>query len=217
MRIRITMQCPKCGNEIANDSQFCEFCGAQIKKTISDGRVDVRWALLPAMITTAVAMYFSLTVYWLYKWGIPSYSLLPMSLAIVLFGATVWCRIKKVVPTSFVLIMAVGLIVNSCMLYSAYKFNCITHSAEKISYADDEENSVGSGSLKLMTYYDIEDEDAMLDKCSEVISYELRKQGKKYVEIEVDYYADIEYFPDCMWEEPTVAGIIFRRRGRCGA
>lgn len=25
------MKCPKCGKEIANDSQFCEFCGTQVK------------------------------------------------------------------------------------------------------------------------------------------------------------------------------------------
>ncbi len=24
------MKCPKCGKEIANDSQFCEFCGTQV-------------------------------------------------------------------------------------------------------------------------------------------------------------------------------------------
>ena len=27
------MQCPQCGNEILNDSIFCEFCGARIKKS----------------------------------------------------------------------------------------------------------------------------------------------------------------------------------------
>lgn len=26
------MKCPKCGNEIANDSLFCEFCGTQVGK-----------------------------------------------------------------------------------------------------------------------------------------------------------------------------------------
>lgn len=28
------MKCPKCGKEIANDSQFCEFCGTQIDTSI---------------------------------------------------------------------------------------------------------------------------------------------------------------------------------------
>ena len=27
------MKCPKCGQEISNDSVFCEYCGTQIKKT----------------------------------------------------------------------------------------------------------------------------------------------------------------------------------------
>lgn len=30
------MKCPKCGKEIADNSQFCEFCGAEVGRTLSE-------------------------------------------------------------------------------------------------------------------------------------------------------------------------------------
>ena len=42
------MKCPNCGKEIANDSQFCEFCGTQLvsaKKGAQEASVHVRWLL----------------------------------------------------------------------------------------------------------------------------------------------------------------------------
>ena len=30
------MKCPKCGNEVANDSRYCEFCGAEVGYSQSD-------------------------------------------------------------------------------------------------------------------------------------------------------------------------------------
>ena len=46
------MKCPNCGREIANDSVFCEYCGATLKENASNNekQVNVRWALLPAML-----------------------------------------------------------------------------------------------------------------------------------------------------------------------
>ena len=38
------MKCSKCYSEIANDSNFCEYCGMKTKNEYKN--VDVRWALL---------------------------------------------------------------------------------------------------------------------------------------------------------------------------
>lgn len=47
------MKCPKCGKEISNDSQFCEYCGTQleaIQKVVQGGLVHVRWLLYVATL-----------------------------------------------------------------------------------------------------------------------------------------------------------------------
>lgn len=44
------MICPKCGNEIANDSAFCEYCGAKIRKS---SRI-ILWGLITAVILLSV-------------------------------------------------------------------------------------------------------------------------------------------------------------------
>lgn len=44
------MICPKCGNEIANDSVFCEYCGAKIRKPSR----KILWGLITAVILLSV-------------------------------------------------------------------------------------------------------------------------------------------------------------------
>lgn len=65
------MKCSKCGNEIANDSVFCEFCGTKVEnsKTIlvrQNKQVDIRWCLLPAMLIISIAVGF---VYYNYSYN----------------------------------------------------------------------------------------------------------------------------------------------------
>lgn len=44
------MKCPKCGKEIAENSQFCEFCGAEIKgKKLPSKNKNMKWLLLAAI------------------------------------------------------------------------------------------------------------------------------------------------------------------------
>lgn len=41
------MRCPKCGKEIANDSQFCEFCGAKVSRPKS---IKILWIILIVLL-----------------------------------------------------------------------------------------------------------------------------------------------------------------------
>ena len=52
------MKCPNCGKEIANDSQFCEFCGTQLKKsTKNPNTVWIILALLLCAVVIGVFVY----------------------------------------------------------------------------------------------------------------------------------------------------------------
>lgn len=37
------MKCPNCGKEIANDSQFCEFCGTKMNSSVNSGKNGKQW------------------------------------------------------------------------------------------------------------------------------------------------------------------------------
>lgn len=61
------MKCPKCNNEIANDSKFCEFCGTSIehsnnKNIIQNCKVNIQWLLYVAMLFTCMLNYFIMEI-----------------------------------------------------------------------------------------------------------------------------------------------------------
>ena len=114
------MKCPKCNKEIPKDSNFCEQCGAEINEDCVDRttHVDVRWALLPAMLIATFAMW----LLWLFcmfgdKGSIVDSSLFVMPASLISFLITLWCGIRKKVALSFVLIMVVLFLSNCVMLY----------------------------------------------------------------------------------------------------
>ena len=115
------MKCPKCGNEIANDSVFCEYCGTEIKeydanKESNAKRVDIRLALLPAMLIATFAMWMRWTINssdsatFLEELG--SIAMIP---PIILFLISLWNRIRNKTATSFVIIMGALLCLNYAM------------------------------------------------------------------------------------------------------
>ena len=58
------MRCPKCGKEIADDSKFCEFCGAKIS---SPKRIKVLWIVLVVLFGLSALGVGSFYVYDMYK------------------------------------------------------------------------------------------------------------------------------------------------------
>lgn len=114
------MKCSKCGNEIANDSLFCEYCGTQIIKD-NVKKVDVRWCLLPAMLITTYAMLCPLEMCGrsLYLGWNSLLIIIPISL----FTYTLYLAYKKKTPKSFVLMMFALLIANSAIEYKQLSLN----------------------------------------------------------------------------------------------
>ena len=110
------MKCPKCGEEIANDSVFCEYCGTEIRndnanKIDNTKRVDIRWALLSAMLIATFAMWMRWINSIVYDWNDVEFEgLLAMISPTILFLISLWNRIKHKIATSFVIIMGVFLL-----------------------------------------------------------------------------------------------------------
>lgn len=50
------MKCPKCGKEIANDSNFCEFCGTQVRKIRKPKRAP--WIVLSIVFSVFALLFF---------------------------------------------------------------------------------------------------------------------------------------------------------------
>lgn len=56
------MNCPKCGNEIANDSNFCEFCGVKLRLYTSSIKVDKLFIVLTLLNLACLCIAYS--VHW---------------------------------------------------------------------------------------------------------------------------------------------------------
>ncbi len=44
------MKCTNCGKEIANESQFCEYCGAKVQQGSKEGKIYIGWLLIISML-----------------------------------------------------------------------------------------------------------------------------------------------------------------------
>lgn len=130
------MKCSKCGKDIANDSNFCEFCGTQIKQD-NVKKVDVRWCLLPAMLITTYAMLCPFEIYGrsLYFGWNSLLFIIPISL----FTYTLYLAYKKKTPKSFVLMMFVLFIANSAI---EYKQLSLRMDLDSTIYFDREDNKL---------------------------------------------------------------------------
>ena len=116
------MKCPKCGKEIANDSNFCEYCGEQMGK--SEYRVHVKWLLYVAMLFTCILNYFIVEVQ-TYEAGIVGFCLMIIQLCIFI-PASVLCYKKRIAYP--VLILALFLLIaNVSIFIDASMFDGFIH------------------------------------------------------------------------------------------
>lgn len=53
------MKCPNCGKEIANDSRFCEFCGAKVSKPLNFRILWVALVAIACVSAVAIGSYFA--------------------------------------------------------------------------------------------------------------------------------------------------------------
>jgi hypothetical protein len=136
------MKCSKCGKEIANDSFFCEYCGTEIRNDNSNNldntkRVDIRWALLPAMFIATFAMWMRWVIYKAdYQTDFLSLGILALISPTILFLISLFNWIKKIVPTSFFLIMACFLYLNCSMFIGFLDLSCKYIYKTEISWHD---------------------------------------------------------------------------------
>jgi len=95
------MKCSICGNEIANDSLFCENCGTKTRQDEQRiKKVDIRWALLPAMLIATFAMWMRWVIYKAdYQTDFLSLGILALISPTILFLISLFNWIKKIVPT----------------------------------------------------------------------------------------------------------------------
>ena len=210
------MKCPKCGKEIADDSQFCEFCGAQIKETTaqSEKSINIRWALILAMLIATVAMYFAYNSWRIRNFGEWVNSTLPaLVIAILLFGVSCWMLIKKYIPFSAMIVMGLLFTTNIIM------FNGSIHTINSCQYYStvcwegDEDIFKYGGSVDLYlpaNYYIINENAAknILRSISQHVVDDLSNEGRRTYNLDYQHYGfkrKYVFYPDPIW---GISGII---------
>jgi len=116
------MKCPKCGNEIADDSMFCEYCGEQIGK--SEYKVHVKWLLYVAMIFTCILNYFIMEVQ-TYEAVIVGFCLLIIQLCVFIPASVLFYK-KRITYPIFVLALLL-FIANVLIFVDASMFDGYIH------------------------------------------------------------------------------------------
>lgn len=178
------MKCPNCGKEIANDSQFCEYCGAQLKNA---GKVDVRWALLPVAIMSAFAVWL------LYECGsedlyVVDYFLLTLIPFIIIFAVTLWLVIKKKVPISFFILITIVFISCTGMIYERVNapskivlYNTIYADSDSRNCRIDLLEYVNTNERGSYNTDDIDEAERSVSVVSKDVCSSLTREGKKNV------------------------------------
>lgn len=214
------MKCSKCGKEIANDSAFCEHCGEPIKQNRKYGirRTDMRWILLVAMAIASFAMLASFEAKSIYLHDDWTWSLCAFVPSLVLLILALVYGTKKLLPWSFVIIMAVLAFMNGAMYISAVDnrqshadisiemFHPLDEEGEEASAVLVEESLLSLHRSDWLWGYDgqiPEEEYAKLETYAEDLAADLRKKGTEVSlnrEVERYYYPGWGYFPYLMAE-----------------
>lgn len=111
------MKCPNCGEEIANESVFCEFCGTQIVKAITSSaccKVDVKWLLYVAML---FIYGFNYSISWTPCNFLSHAVFFPLLVQLSIFLFASFLRYKKRIATLVLISSLFMLIVNFLFLY----------------------------------------------------------------------------------------------------
>ncbi len=198
------MKCSKCGKEIANDSLFCEYCGTEIKednanKGSNTKRVDIRWALLPAMLM-ATFMVMCIWAIGTCEMFIVRNAYLGVILSIIIFLITIWYSIKRRVPISFVLIMGLFLISNCGMFYDLNSRNGYEDIYTVVSWNENATAKDITLSMKVPTdnhgCYLIEERynaEKFLNSCQQLLAQKLKQDGAVGVNADSSYISASPY------------------------
>lgn len=188
------MKCPNCGKEIANDSKFCEYCGTLMQEKVNK-RVDIRWMLLPALVVAMLVVFnFSRDP----ESAELVHGIIAGTPIILIFIASLWFGIKKMMPYSFIVIVGLVMVTNLWMLYA-----CMDRNKSMYTYLYRPGATIffrDNGELKIIkmedfdyafSYSSCEEKTEQFQKYSHVVVRELIRQGEK----DVKEFGDInEYF-----------------------
>lgn len=177
------MKCSNCGNEIANDSLFCEYCGTQIIKD-EVKRIDIRWCLLPAMIIATIAMGFAseswdILLHGGYDHNVEPFFVIPLCLFLI----SCWYGIKKVVPPSFVITIVILFGINCKILYDSVHTRDSYKYSVNISWSHDYDvYGGGYGGITLGSFYNYswKNEEKVKEellRCALALKEELKEKG----------------------------------------
>ena len=111
------MKCKHCGEEITDDSKFCEFCGTSIESTnnktiLQECKVNIQWLLYVAMLFTCMLNYFMMEIQ-AYEANILATGLIFVQLCIFI-PSLVLCLKKKIFPS--MLILSLFLLLGNLMI-----------------------------------------------------------------------------------------------------
>ena len=179
------MKCPKCNSEIANDSKFCEHCGAQMTNGgPQPKRVDIRWCLLPAMIIASFAFLLSvLDGKSFINYHDFDFLVLTLAPVMLLLFITVVLGLIKAVPPSFVVLMLLLTATDATFTYIASEeydlYNCREYVDLYWTDVSGEYQHVKLERDKQCSCY--ETSDKQLLEVQELVCKALKKQGVKSI------------------------------------
>ena len=178
------MVCKHCGEEIADDSMFCEFCG----KNVDDNKhvlkkVDIRWCLLPAMILSSIIMSLFGGYDDFINWGFWDHVFPFFIPVVVLFVVAVFCWLKKTLQPSFMILIFVFLLTNTWKIYLVMNPVDFYKLSTNISWLDDNNSeSITLESMYNYYYNDIEGAKTQLTEIENVVRKDLEAKGLTVIE-----------------------------------
>lgn len=141
------MKCPKCGKEIANDSQFCEFCGAQAR--MGNKLVDIRWALLPAMLMSTILILLFWCESEFTEEKLNFFGFFLTSLLVIIYIVAIWVAVKRKVAYSFGLLMVTFFLLNGALVFDT--LDAVCHH-ERIYKIESSNQNIGVSSLEVKSH-----------------------------------------------------------------
>ena len=149
-----------------------------------------------AMATATLAMYFACDSYLLINGGRFDFTTLVVFIVIVLlFSGTCWARIKRKIPSSFLIAMLILLIANSIMFYGSINTKNNVRYYTEVTWEDKDNIYEYGGQVNLVlpwSYY-IENEDkakAELLNMREELVKSLHNEGKNVYGLPTTVYAN---------------------------
>lgn len=206
------MKCPICGKEIADDSQFCEFCGTQLgsaKNVAGRGTVHVRWFLF---VTTLLLCCMNVSLFYgMFEKSIfNEYSYFDVStlwivpiLLLLLFIVSLILSIKKKLKAIYTILVFLILGINTAIpVYAEYNKYSTEKYRVQINLYENDNCKVGGRTESFYRISDAQEFVQLFNDIAQSSKYKkFRKSSAYYCDDRnyVDSFIDTEYFTIVLW------------------